>query len=703
MASDLTTEQLREIISNPATIEQNAFVVLKNLSRLLNTEKESTCRDLVLRALENRAAFDPYLPILESLVRELGLYPYMDEDSLSLNDSIAYEFHRPVNYDEPIVFHREQAEVYRRLLNGENIILSAPTSFGKSKVIDALIAIGRFKNFVVIVPTIALIDETRRRLSRFSSKYKIITQISQRSGGQNVFIFTAERANVYQYFPRIDFFVIDEFYKIGALAEDQKRTVALNQAFYKLSKHKAQFYLLGPCVRQIPEGFETRFRCHFFPTNFSTVACQEIRIDDGGDELGTLCKLISELRNEPTLIFCKSPKRVNEVANALVEAGVTEKSTGLESAVSWMQDNFHTDWIMPAALRMGVGIHHGKIPRSLGQFVVRAFNDDRLKVLICTSTLIEGVNTKAKNVIIFDNTIAKQQFDFFTFNNIRGRSGRMFHHFVGRVFLFHEPPTEKLPFVDFPLFSQKPDAPDSILMQLDNDDLSAESKQRMEPFMEQTELPLELIRKHSSIEPSELIELAKHLKSLNRNERAMLSWSSVPNGDSLRFVCNLAWEFFIKRTQSGVFSSKQLAFKIWNLKFKTDIRQRILDELQPGPYAAATPNEAVERVLEFERTWASFELPRMLRGISDVTRHVLHTPTDFSLFAGQLENLFRSPFQVSLEEFGLPLQLTDKISRYLDGAHSIDEAISRLKKARATELGLRGFEKELFEDCQVAL
>jgi replicative superfamily II helicase len=41
---------------------------------------------------------------------------------------------------DEIVFHRVQAEVYARLMEGENVVLSAPTSFGKSLIIDAVVA-----------------------------------------------------------------------------------------------------------------------------------------------------------------------------------------------------------------------------------------------------------------------------------------------------------------------------------------------------------------------------------------------------------------------------------------------------------------------------------------------------------------------------------------------------------------------------------
>lgn len=706
----MTFDELKAQLADKDLIARQPFALLKEMTRLFNSRSsgnsrsEDQCRDVVFRALEHREAFAGYTTILDGLVRELGLFPYLEEEPLSLMDSIAYEYHRPLTFGEPMVFHREQAEVYRRLLAGDNIILSAPTSFGKSRVIDAIIASRRYQNIVVVVPTIALIDETRRRLSRFSPEFKIVTQVSQSPGGRNIFVFTAERANVYTEFPHIDFFVIDEFYKIGAVAADQKRTVALNHAFYRLSKDGGQFYLLGPCVRQIPEGLEERFRCRFFPTNYATVASDIIRVKRSGSELKTLCELVKSLKGESTLIFCKSPKSTNEVANALLDAGVTEQTHDVDSAASWMEQHFHAEWILPRAIKQGIGIHHGRLPRSLGQFVVRTFNDGRISVLICTSTLIEGVNTKAKNVIIFDNTIAKEKLDFFTFNNIKGRSGRMFEHFVGRVFIFHEPPHEELPFVDFPVFTQNASMPDSILVQLDDDDLSPESRERLEPFTQQTDLPMDLLKLHSSIEPDSLLSLARYLQTASFKEKSLLSWTGYPKWENLRSVCVLAWEHLLSgRGQAGVFSGPQLALKISKLREIPDIRRRILDELAPGKYAAGTVDEAVERVLEFERTWASFELPRILRAFSDIRSHVIGGKGDYSFFAGKLENLFRPSFQVALEEFGVPLQVSDKLAQTIQGLDSIDEALVAVKELRVDSLDLDQFEQELIEECQTAL
>ena len=148
----MTFDELKNQLADKRAVAQQSFALLKEITSLFNnrsdgdSRSEDLCRDLVFRALEHRESFAGYQPILDALVRELGLFPYIEEGPLSLMDSIAYEYHRPLTFGEPMVFHREQAEVYRRLLDGDNIILSAPTSFGKSKVIDAIIASGRYKN-----------------------------------------------------------------------------------------------------------------------------------------------------------------------------------------------------------------------------------------------------------------------------------------------------------------------------------------------------------------------------------------------------------------------------------------------------------------------------------------------------------------------------------------------------------------------------
>ncbi len=507
----MTTDQLRSILTSPAEIAIHEFDIVKNLAAILGQDdRSSEGRELVLRALEHRDVFRIARPILEALTRMAGLFPYLDPDQLDFRDQMAYEFHRPLKMAGDFVFHREQAEVYRRLLAGDSVILSAPTSFGKSRIIDALIATEKFNHIAVIVPTLALIDETRRRLFEFADRYKIVTHLSQKPGAKNIFIFTAERAVAYKDFPIIQFFVIDEFYKIDALKEDDSRTVALNIALQRLRKMGGQFFMLGPNVEKIPDGLQDKYRCFFYPTTFTTVVAEHRKVPEGRDEWIRLVTLCRDLQ-EPTLIFCRSPKRVNEVADRLLKAHIGLEAKDLSSAQDWAARTYHPKWVWGRAIVNGIGIHHGRLPRAIAQFTVRMFNELKLRFLVCTSTLIEGVNTKAKNVVIFDNQIAREQIDFFTFNNIKGRSGRMFEHFVGHVYLFNDPPQERLPFVDFPIFSQEPDTPDSLLVHIESTDLLPTARERMQKWMDQDVLPIEILRENATIEPQAQIDLAERI------------------------------------------------------------------------------------------------------------------------------------------------------------------------------------------------
>ena len=620
----MTPPEIMQALRNEDQIQAHQFAILKSLAPLLAKEETFfTGQGLLLKALEFRNHFQETSDLLEALIQQCGLYPYMVSEQMSLRDSVILEFNRPLNMPAPFIFHREQREIYHRLLAGDSIILSAPTSFGKSRIIDAMIASKNYNNIVVVVPTLALIDETRRRFSLFSDNYKIITHQSQTPINRNLFVLTPERVISFEELPPIDFFVIDEFYKIDALSEDTTRTVALNIAFLRLFKSGAQFFMLGPSIDQIPTEIENQYRCYFYPTKYRTVVAEYHQVRSEGDEIDRLIELCRSF-DDPTLIFCRSPNRVNEVAFKLLEAGIGKEKKEIKTAAEWTSAEYHPEWIWPRAARYGIGIHHGRLPRSIAQYTVRMFNELKLQFLICTSTLIEGVNTKAKNVIVFDNEIARTKIDFFTFNNIAGRSGRMFEHFVGHVYHFHAPPEPILPFVDFPLFSQGENVPDSLIVQIDQEDLQPGTKPRVEPWKEQQILPMAILRANATIDPDSQISLAKAIALDSNRFSQLLSWNQQPNWEQLLVACELIWEYLHKspRGHSGVFSGRQLAFKISQLERLLPLNERIKLELQPGQFAATTPNEAVERILQFDRNWASFEFPRLIMALSRIQKYV---------------------------------------------------------------------------------
>ena len=527
-------EDLRNILRGTFSADTDRFQIIKEVATLVAID-QSVGQEFVLRLLARIKDFQGMESMIYSLVRQVGLFPYLEEENLSLKDTIAYEVHRPSGFKENIVFHHAQAEVYYTLLRGENVVLSAPTSFGKSLIIDSIIASQKHSNIFIIVPTIALIDETRKRLSKFKDLYKIITHPNQSFSQHNIFILTQERAIEIIPDVNVDFFVIDEFYKLSPQKTDEERCHILNQVFYMLVKKDAQFYLLGPNIEQVTNSLLDNVKFKFIKTDYKTVVSERhlVNLKDGETPIEQLIELSSSLE-DPTLIFCQSPASANKVAKAFCDSNKFERTDENKDLADWLRSNYHSQWILPDCLEYGIGIHHGKIPRAIAQKCIRLFNEGKIRYLICTSTLIEGVNTKAKNVIVYDNKIAKTKFDYFTFNNICGRSGRMFSHFIGHIYLFHEPPAPELPLVDFPIFTQTDDAPEKLLINVDVADLNESSKRKLKKYFEQDVLSQETLKKNSYIDLDKQLELASFIQSKLNRIHNLMKWEQYPTNEQLK-------------------------------------------------------------------------------------------------------------------------------------------------------------------------
>lgn len=706
MAEDLVST-LRYELSNSDAIALDGFGILRRLSLLVNDAQDHPdqghfAQELVLRALAVRGEFGPAERILAGLVRRQGLFPYLDQESLGFADSVALELNKPYNLEGDIVFHAAQTRIYDLLLSGQNVVLSAPTSFGKSLIIDAMIATGKYENIVVVVPTIALIDETRRRLfEKFGSTYKIITHLGQAPRAKNIYVFTQERVVEFSSFGSIDFFVIDEFYKLDPRS-DPERAGLLNEAFYRLLQTRAQFYLLGPSIQGLPEGLPAKFECVFVRTDYATVVSEVHRVQstrlDRSAQLVGLCNALQE----PTLVYCASPASARRVATALVAGSVGTIKPELEGVVNWVGEEFDPEWVFVKALERGIGIHHGRMPRALAQYVVRAFNEGLLDYLICTSTLIEGVNTKAKNVVIYDNKIARKNFDFFTFNNIKGRSGRMGVHYIGSVYLFNDPPQEDFPDIEVPLLTQGDSASNSLLIQLDEVDLTESAKERLSAFRDEEQLPLAVLRENRGIDPESQVTLARDIRSQLELYAPLLTWKGSPSYDQLVVVCMLIWEYLVEGSgmRAGVASGKQLAFRLNRFRSNPNLRVFIQREVAEND----DPDEGVEGALEFVRYWATYNFPRYLMAIDRIQRSVLGTagiqPGDYRGFAVQLENCFVPAGIAALDEYGIPIQVGQKISDSLGNPDNLDTALERLRQLSVEELDLSPFERELVVNTQ---
>jgi hypothetical protein len=332
---------LSAALGSSESVQANPFAVASDVAAVCAERNyDHAAQEIVLRALNQRECFGDYMRVIEALVRQCGLFPYLDPSSAATDDLFAIGLHKLRSLGEDFVLHSKQRAILTILLGGRSVVLSAPTSFGKSVLIDAMLAEGTYSNVLILVPTIALMDEARRRLSlRFSPGYKVITHLSQDKGSKNIFILTPERANL-ERIGVLDLFIVDEFYKLG-LVEDVGRHATLNKLCYRLLKTGKQFFMLGPNIEGIPD--QMRERCEFLQSEFRTVAAN-VSVLKAADPVEETIRLCKEL-GDSTIVFCRSPGRVVEVSNRMIAAGLSWPNTRARQASEWAGAQFHPEWL----------------------------------------------------------------------------------------------------------------------------------------------------------------------------------------------------------------------------------------------------------------------------------------------------------------------------------------------------------------------
>ncbi|NEU11569.1 DEAD/DEAH box helicase [Methylobacterium sp. BTF04] len=600
-----------------------------------------------------------------SLARAVGLWNYIDKNNAPSRDRLVAE---AVSVPElgNISLHREQIGALNVLLAGRNLVLSAPTSFGKSLIIDALVLTGRYKRIVVILPTIALLDEFRRRFTRrFRDTYDIVMYSSETSAARNViFLGTQERIIARSDLSKIDLLVVDEFYKLDTRSSSGKRderSLILNASVYKLLKNSKQFFLLGPNIDHIRMDKTSPWNFQFLRTRFSTVAVDTFDLKNVDNKETRLIEEAFKEENWPVLIFVSSPKRANDIALLLANEN---RLHGHRSDLSlWIESNYGGKWELSKCVASGIGVHHGRIPRALSSRFVKLFNDGVLPILICTSTLIEGVNTAAQSVIIYDKKIEREDFDFFTFSNIRGRAGRLGQYHTGRVFLFNAPPDVSDVDVFPPVFLDYENAPDELAVYLEEDDAPASITQRVSVLTQSLGIGISDLQRLSGL-GIDVLEKVRGIIAERVEEKHYLSWSGRPKWNEILELCEIVCR--LRRSRDfGVRSPRQLAMWITKLRASTSMSEffRWYSDGFTGDI-----NE-IDKVFLFLRS-CEHSLPELFDAVQTFAI-ATGISADYSLLLDELPRWFRMDEVKQLEEQGVPMQITERFISSTDTLQDI--------------------------------
>ena len=224
------------------------------------------------------------------------------------------------------------------------------------------------------------------------------------------------------------------------LNEDRGKTFRV--ALYLLAKSVDEFYLAGPNLNQdrFSKGMK-RFlslnqivvkEINFEPTLRISVNAHSSKIEEVtpcflpksesnelvstekkvNDRIKSVVTYISDKHYGKTLLYCTTPAKAIEYSNKLSDnmgalRAFDAYPDDFKTFLSHIQKEYDIDhsvdeWSLIKVLQNGFGMHHGKLPKYIQQEILDQFNKGTFDVLFCTSTIVEGVNTDAQNMIILN-------------------------------------------------------------------------------------------------------------------------------------------------------------------------------------------------------------------------------------------------------------------------------------------------------------
>lgn len=404
-------------------------------------------REKYIRELDKRTDKTEFAINNAESLYALGLTMYSRQYSF---DSLVYSAFATSALDDKIALHPEQRKILSLIARNRGLIFSAPTSFGKTFVVFEYICREHPQNVVMVVPTLALIDEYKQKIIRQYkekfSNYNIYLSIDPEKAydfsQNNIFIVTHDRVideNTVSLFESIDFLVIDEVYKLQKDTSNE-RVLILNIAYYNMVKRSSKYVLLAPFISGVEHLERLDDVPAFYSTNYSPVV-NDVKVYDILSESERVIYTDKILESIPlkdnTLVYFPTVVQIDQFINQTsleYSALELDENPILNEFISWGRREIHPQWSIIKALEKGFLVHHGQLPLGIRMLELGLFNNlqSNFSRLICTSTLLEGVNTTAKNIIITKPYRSYDKvFDAFDFYNLVGRTGRLYQHYLG--------------------------------------------------------------------------------------------------------------------------------------------------------------------------------------------------------------------------------------------------------------------------------
>lgn len=452
-------------------------IALKIAQYSLTSEADYDNKDsslLILDTLTNKNAI--HLAEKRKLV-EVGYY-----ERLSIGAKIE-SFRRDLEYtvelsnQNEVYFNKFQRNCWNLMQDSSQtqISISAPTSAGKSYVlatwVKELLESQDQGLVIYVVPTRALINQVYNDFLSILDKeidINIVPIIDDiKVNGKNILIFTQERLNIFlssNCRDKISVLIVDEAHKIG----DGIRGIYLEQAIMSCKFYNPSLRIIfaSPFTDNPEILLDNIDTAKVYKNNLITVNQNLIWVEQNKNEktwevylnyLGYKNKLggFTYKKNNAS-----GSKRLVEVAlnitndsfgNLIYVNGAAEAERiaqdiyrsissnifyeDVEELIEFSKSEVHKDFLLAKVLSKGIAYHYGNMPLTLKSEIERLFSENKLRFLICTSTLIEGVNLACRNIFVRGPKKGKHHLMEATdFWNLVGRAGRWGKEFQGNIF-----------------------------------------------------------------------------------------------------------------------------------------------------------------------------------------------------------------------------------------------------------------------------
>lgn len=428
-----------------------------------------------------------YVP---AIFTTLGNYPGLKQLGVTADAGIlaaafnAYQAeYLTVPGDKSMKFFAPQKKIYDRLTDGK-FSFSAPTSLGKSFIMRTFIMnqikSGVKANFAIIVPSKALINETRSKLIANLGEdlerrnYRIVSAAGDivLEGEHNfIFVLTPERL-LYLLIgkPTIEFEYVffDESHKLSgknSRAPFYYQTVTVLQH----RPRPPHFVFASPNIPN-PEVFlrlvdpnSDENEANAVATQYSPVAqfkylvnLHENTISSYNDYTQEFTHLASFQAQDATaqgvtrfvsessrgsnhrgqtIVFHSARYHAVDAARDYAQSLANLNDNDLNSLAKDIERDVHEDYYLADLIRKGVSYHIGYLPPAIRERIEGLFREGKISTLFCTSTLLEGVNLPADNLVITTNKIGRAGMSAVDFKNLVGRVGRIEFNLYGNVFI----------------------------------------------------------------------------------------------------------------------------------------------------------------------------------------------------------------------------------------------------------------------------